>query len=204
MPQITTGIRSILSHPMVYDFVQNLMGASKFREFFTANFLHPSVGDRVLDLGCGTAEILLHLPDVEYIGYDISVEYIESARSRFGDRGVFNLGILTANEAKKNISFDIVLALGVLHHLDDKIASELIDTAYAALRPGGRFVTVDPVFAAGQSLIANFLISKDRGQNVRTQEEYENLARSRFTKVRTTVRHQCWIPYSHCFIEATR
>lgn len=204
MSQITTGLRSALSHPMVYDFVQGLMGAAKFRDLFASDYIRGSDGDRVLDLGCGTAEILSHLPDVEYIGYDISVAYIEAARRRFGNRAVFNSSILNAQQAEELPSFDIVLALGVLHHLDDEVAANLVETAHVALKPGGRFVTFDPVFAPGQSLMAKFLISKDRGQNVRTQEEYENLAKCRFDNVKTSIRHQRWIPYTHCFIEATK
>ena len=41
----------------------------------------------VLDLGCGTAELLAYLPDdITYIGVDISEKAIETARERFKDR----------------------------------------------------------------------------------------------------------------------
>ena len=87
MSQITTGIRSILSKPSVYDFMQNIMGAQSFREKFVSLYVKPNAGSRVLDLDCGTADILNFLPNVDYYGYDISKEYIESARRRFGSRG---------------------------------------------------------------------------------------------------------------------
>ena len=160
--------------------------------------------DKVLDLGCGTAEILDFLPKIDYVGYDISVEYIEAAKRRFGNRGKFEVKIATETDVTGAGPFDIVLALGVLHHLDDDTALDLMRTAHAALKPGGRLVTFDPVYVLGQNPLARFLISKDRGQNVRDQPGYEKLAKSFFQTVHTTIRHQSWIPYSHCFIEAVK
>lgn len=204
MAQITGGVWSILSHPAFYDALQNALGAKKFRTFFSKLMIRARLADRVLDLGCGTAEILDFLPEIEYVGYDISAQYIESAKRRFGTRGKFEARIATEAEVAQGAPFDIVLALGVLHHLDDDTALTLMRTAHAALKPGGRLVTFDPVFVRGQNPLARFLISKDRGQNVRDQAGYENLARHSFQNVRTTVRHQSWIPYTHCFIEAVK
>lgn len=65
MAQVTTGIRSILSIPQVYDLVQRIMGAHSGRKNLVSCMrVHP--GQRVLDIGCGTAEILSYLPDVKY------------------------------------------------------------------------------------------------------------------------------------------
>lgn len=204
MAQITDGVRSVLSNPAVYNSVQNFFGARAFRSFFAKSLIRACPGDRVLDLGCGTAEILEYLPEVDYVGFDISSKYIESAIRRFGARGKFEARIATEDEVAQGDPFDIVLALGVLHHLDDETALSLMRTANAALRSGGRFVTFDPVYVHGQSPFAHFLISKDRGQNVKDQSGYETLAKHAFLNVGTTVRHQSWIPYSHCFIEAVK
>lgn len=204
MAQITSGLRSILSRPAVYDVLQNIMGARKFRTLFSKSVIRAGPADRVLDLGCGTAEILDFLPQVDYVGYDISLEYIEAAKRRFGNRGKFEVKIAKEADVTSVAPFDIVLALGVLHHLDDDTALNLMRTAHAALKPGGRLVTFDPVYVPGQNPFARFLISKDRGQNVRDQLGYEKLAKSSFRTVHTTVRHQSWIPYSHCFIEAVK
>ena len=204
MAQNTSGIRSILSYPIAYDALQNFLGARKFRSNFSNLMIRARPMDRILDLGCGTAEILDFLPNIEYVGYDISPQYIDSAKRRFGSRGRFEARIVTEVEVARDAPFDIVLALGVLHHLDDDTALTLMRTANAALRPGGRLVTFDPVFVHDQNPLARFLISRDRGQNVRDEVGYEGLARAVFQDVRTIVRHQSWIPYSHCFIEAVK
>jgi SAM-dependent methyltransferase len=204
MAQVTSGIRAILSHPVVYRTFQRLMGPPTVRRNFVADFIRPVAGMRVLDIGCGPADILDDLPAVEYHGFDISPDYVDHARARFGARGHFTCKLLEAADLAALPRFDVVLALGLLHHLDDRQAGELVRLAAAALGPGGRLVTIDPVLEPGQNPVARFLVRRDRGQNVRDRAGYERLARVSFSPVRAEVRHQAWIPYTHCMMECTR
>jgi len=66
---------SILSEPAVYDALQNLLGAKKSRRIFVKDYLRPQIGDKILDIGCGTARILDELPKVEYYGFDANPKY---------------------------------------------------------------------------------------------------------------------------------
>ena len=50
--------------------------------------------------------------------------------------------------------FDVVLAIGIVHHLDDAEAQQLFQIAYGALKQGGKLVTSDGVYFDGQSSIA--------------------------------------------------
>lgn len=204
MGQVVTGIRRILSSPTIYDAFQNLMGAKRFRRNFVNEFIRAKSGDRVLDIGCGTAEILDFLPDVHYWGVDVSESYIASARRRHGDGGRFECRILSESDVVDLPRFDIVLALGVFHHLDEGSAYRLLRVAHAALRPGGRFVSFDPSYAKDQNPISHFLVSIDRGLNVRDCSGYENMATRVFDNVSAVVRHRAWIPYTHCIMECTR
>lgn len=120
----------------------------------------------VLDIGCGPADIVEYLPKVDYWGIYISEEYITDAKIRYGQRGRFYSKTLTLDDLKNMPKFDLVIACGVLHHANDQIVNDIFKLAYAALKPGGRFVTIDPCFTPDQNFIARFLISKDRGQNV--------------------------------------
>lgn len=101
-------------------------------------------------------------------------------------------------------AFDIVLLMGVLHHLDDQTAVDVLNLANKALKPGGRLLSFDPCFEPGQNPIARFLINHDRGQNVRSQQGYTKLAEQVFNSPKVIVRHQSWVPYTHCFMECTR
>jgi hypothetical protein len=96
---------------------------------------------------------------------------------------------------------DIAVAIGVLHHMDDSAARELFLLACGSLKAGGRFITLDPCFENGQNPLARFLISRDRGQNVRTQVGYEKLVPPGCRITRSIVRHKNWIPYTHCLLE---
>jgi SAM-dependent methyltransferase len=204
MAQVTTGVRALLSHPRIYSAFQAFMGGHRFRTGFARDFIRPVPGMRLLDIGCGPADILGHLPALDYWGFDISPAYIARARSRFGERGRFHCKHLEPADLASAPRFDVALAIGLLHHLDDEVALEVLELARAALRPGGRLLTVDPCLDPSQNAVSRFLVRHDRGQNVRTRTGYEALAGRVFgAAVDARVRHQAWIPYTHCIMECT-
>jgi SAM-dependent methyltransferase len=100
--------------------------------------------------------------------------------------------------------FDVVIATGLLHHLDDAQSLQLMQLAWSALKPGGRLVTNDPCYTEKQNVISHFLVSRDRGQNVRTLREYPLLAASTFKSTIADVRHWAFIPYTRCTMECTK
>lgn len=151
MAEVTTGLRSVLSNPLIYEFVQRIFGGPSGRQEIVDRFIRPEKGDRVLDIGCGPAGLLRCMPDVHYVGYDPSARYIEQARATFGERGQFVTGRFGKDDVAAHERFDIALLMGVLHHLDDDEASDLAGLLRSALRPGGRLITLDPVFVEKQN-----------------------------------------------------
>jgi cyclopropane fatty-acyl-phospholipid synthase-like methyltransferase len=200
--KIMEGLSSFLSLPAGYRLFSSLVGGSSAWQIYLAEYVKPAPGDKILDIGCGPADVLNHLPAVNYTGLDISPEYIASARKRFGARGRFycnDVGLATI-EAEQG-TFDLVLAIGVIHHLDDVQADRLFDLARLALRPTGRLVTYDGCYVPQQSRIAHWLLTKDRGKFVRSREEYLQLASARFSKVEPHLRHDLLrIPYTHLIL----
>jgi SAM-dependent methyltransferase len=203
MSQITSGLRAALSLPTVYDFVQNLVGARRARLELSAHYLRPQPEDLMVDVGCGTGEMLEALPaNIRYVGFDLSQRYIDSARARFGDRARFECLDVAQAGSLDIRGIDLALAFGLLHHLDDHEVRGLLCTLKGLLRPGGRVVTIDPTLTPGQHPIAAYVARRDRGRNVRAPEDYRALACSVFDDVESEVRHDLLrIPYSHCILQ---
>ena len=194
-------IRTVLGIPSVYScFVKIIGGRSRFR--YIQEYVRPRAGDRILDIGCGPGEILDWLEDVEYVGVDSCQAYIDSATRHYGDRATFLRKTVGRDSLDESSPFDIVLATGLVHHLNDRDASSLFQLARSVLRSGGRLVTLDPCRLEKQSPIARFLISIDRGEYVRSREQYLNLATAVFTDTKISIlRDLVRIPYTHIIME---
>ena len=65
-------------------------------------------------------------------------------------------------------------------------------------------MTIDPCYVEGQPRFARWMISRDRGRDVRTPEAYQDLARERFDRVHGLVQHdRLRLPYSHHVMECS-
>lgn len=200
--QITSGIRSALSHPAVYTAFQTLMGARSGWRRITSNYLRVQPGETLIDIGCGPADVLDYLPEgIDYRGYDISPEYIARAKARHGDRGRFFCKEFDETDVANTPKCDVALMSGVLHHLDDDDAHHLLGLIVLALRPGGRLITIDPCWTPRQNPVARFLIERDRGRNVRDERGYRALVTEHFAEARVEVVHKSWVPYTHCYTD---
>ena len=205
MAEITRGLRSVLNHSPIYGLFQWLVGANRLRSYIAELTVAPRPGTlRILDIGCGPAHLLDFLGDVEYVGLDLSAEYIEAARRRFGPRGQFFQQQLCADTNLNHGTFDRILAVGLLHHLDDDQARRLFSLARSLLRPQGTLITVDACFSPDQHWMARWLISRDRGQNVRNLEGYRRLAVDPFPDCQAVQRHDLLhIPYTHAILRCS-
>jgi SAM-dependent methyltransferase len=206
MSQTTKGLYSLLSLPKLYSLFEIAIGALAGRKRVIREIVRPRLGDRILDIGCGPGDVVGFLPkEVEYVGFDESAAYIRSARKNFGHRATFYCARVGEQTLAEQGNFDIVLAFGILHHLNDWETEHLFRLAYRGLKPGCRLYTLDGCYVPGQSPLARWLLSKDRGKNVRTQEEYVRLARTVFTDVTPVIRHDLFrVPYTLLILECRR
>ncbi len=198
--------RAVLRFPGALHLFKRVISSGRARRVLVDGHLRPRVGQRVLDIGCGTGDVLEYLPEVDYHGFDLSERYIEQARERYGHRGRFTCQSVTRfSLGPLEGSCDLVLASGVLHHLDDLEAVQLCEVARAALVSGGRLVTIDGCFTADQGRISRFLLSRDRGRFVRRDHEYIELAHRVFDDVKSRVYDDLLrVPYTHIVVESTR
>jgi SAM-dependent methyltransferase len=202
MAEITSGIRHLLARPAVYDFFQHAVGAYAWRKRTIDRLVAPllSPGKRLIDIGCGTAEILNYLPtETAYFGFDRNPDYISAARERFRDRNAaFECESVGKSTGAKYPKFDVALAAGLIHHLDDGDALAFLEDAKAVLQENGVLILLaDPVYTANQSRLARYVVSKDRGQNVRDLTSYLTLYRQVFEYVDSSIdMHPLRIPYT--------
>jgi len=202
MTQREKGPYFLLNFPRAYDAAQWVLGARDGRERFARDHLRARNGDRVLDIGCGSAPILSYLPEVDYHGWDPNARYIERARRLYAGRGRFHTGLFGPQEARTLGPVDIVILSAVLHHMTDTEALELFALLRSIVKPGGRVVSVDNVFIEQQHPVARFLINLDRGRHVRTPQGYQALARRSFGSVVGEVVNQSFPPYTHFYMTA--
>ncbi len=198
-----SGLRGLLTLPQVYDAFQSLVGSDGYRRWYVKELLKPTPDMRILDIGCGPGTMLRFLPEnVHYVGFDMNPKYIEYAKRRFGDRGAFHAHRV-GEAAIAAEGFDVVMANAIFHHINDEEAAHLVHVAFSQLKPEGFLLTYDNAWVKGQSPIARWLISKDRGRHVRTPDEYLAIVKTRFNRVETTIRHDGYrIPYTNFTMKA--
>lgn len=108
---------------------------------------HLPPGGRVLEVGCGTGLLTeaLARAGVDLCAIDVSIDLLRLARERVGRAGSVAFSRQNAYSAGlKDRSFDAVVGISVLHHLD--LAAALAEFR-RLLRPGGRLLFSEPNMA---------------------------------------------------------
>jgi SAM-dependent methyltransferase len=197
-------IRSVLALPQAYQFFFKVIGAAERSRILVREYIRPQLHDRILEIGCGPGTIVPYLPEAEYVGFDASADYIDQARRQFPS-AKFVCKRVSQYTLPQREYFDLVLALGILHHLDDEEALQLFRIAHEALKPGGKLVTLDGVWTEDQSRTARYIQARDRGQFIREESAYVALAQQVFPTIKSSIRHDLLrIPYTHLILECVR
>jgi ubiquinone/menaquinone biosynthesis C-methylase UbiE len=118
-----------------------------YRRILSAAGISPQ--DRVLDIGCGIANLLIAIAErtafVEpLVGVDVSSALIEIGR-REVDRAGFHRRILLQVAPATRLpfddqSFDVAFSSHTIKHLDSATLPVAFSEAFRVLRPGGRFL----------------------------------------------------------------
>jgi trans-aconitate methyltransferase len=104
--------------------------------------LHVQAGERVLDLGCGTAHLTQQIAEsgATVVGLDASAEMLDDARRLYPA-----LTLIQADAAKFSLAdcgekepFDAVFSNATLHWIPN--AEGVVRSVHAALKPQGRFI----------------------------------------------------------------
>ncbi len=204
--QTTKGLRSVLSIASLYSAFQTLAGARYSQRWLAQNYWKLRTGDKVVDIGCGPGTILEALPPtITYVGLDISEAYVRAASERYHARGAFITG--TASQLAdcpppEMCGADLVMCTGLLHHLNDYESLDVFRLAREILKPSGRMVCFEPTYLVHQRYLSKWLMSKDRGRNVRSEKEWKRLVAQVFPDFESGITTGLLkLPYVHIIIE---
>jgi SAM-dependent methyltransferase len=194
-----------LAHHGIYRAFRLLTGSTRVNREFVERYVCPSEGDAVLDLGCGPGDVFELMPQVRYVGIDMSENYVAAARRRFGGRARFLSGDLNSVELEQLGDFDQVIAMGVMHHLSDEEVVAMLRRIREFLKPGGRFISYDPGFTEPQHPFARWIHKHDRGHFVRFDRQYEHLISRVFTSYNQYIRTDlCTVPATVIIFDCSR
>lgn len=97
---------------------------------------------RVLDVGCGTGQVLAALNPRQGLGIDLSENMIIAARRQFAERPELQFEAVDGAAIAGKGEFDAVISADVMEHVPDWRA--VTDTMVHACRPGGVIVITTP------------------------------------------------------------
>jgi len=169
-------MEKVMDMPLVYQAFQNLVYTKKSYETIDEllNFVNCNA---VLDFGCGTGVYSEKFTNSLYIGIDPLESCITRARTKYGESQTRKF--IVGDEAKlfdfTDARFDLIIAMGVLHHMEDRKASIFLEEAIRLLNMNGKLVCLEPLYFEGQSRSARFMVSQDRGKFARNEAGYKGL-----------------------------
>ena len=194
---IPLSLRSVLKTPFLYLTYQSIVGGIRARRICLQDYAQRTPGMVVIDIGCGPGYTAQWLPGSRYFGFDVCGAYIDYATRKYGRHAVFHCDLFSQQYVSMLPKADLVLMMGLLHHLPDEECVSLLRLAKSAMKDGGKLLTLDGCYNDGQSRMARYFLDSDRGEYIRTPESYIRIARSVFGKVVPSLRDDLFfIPYT--------
>jgi trans-aconitate methyltransferase len=110
--------------------ISQLINYAKNKENFSFSSL--------LDFGCGVGNfynaVLSHIPDIDYLGVDVSIDSINTAKGKFSSSQFKHL-----REYEPNNNFSCIYSNGVFHHIKPNQREKFLNYIYNSLNINGFF-----------------------------------------------------------------
>ena len=85
MSQRSNIIYDFINNPLVYKIIQKIMSGTSFRSSIVKKNIKKK-NLKILDIGCGPAELLNNISNCEYYGYDIDKRSIDYAKKKYSQK----------------------------------------------------------------------------------------------------------------------
>jgi SAM-dependent methyltransferase len=171
-------VRRLAAVPRLFDALRWMLEGG-YRGHHSVIRSHLSDTGRTLDLGCGTGIYARFFPPGSYVGADLNPAYIAAAQAKFPGHQFLVQDATRTSFADGE--FDACMISGVLHHLDDSQADQLLGEAARVVRPGGTLVVWEDIPAPWWNLLGHVIHHLDLGSHIRTPAGYRGLLERRFT-----------------------
>ncbi|MEZ4512020.1 MAG: methyltransferase domain-containing protein [Chloroflexota bacterium] len=134
-------------------------------------------GESVLDIGCGTGDLILVMEPVigeagTAVGLDVESAMIAQAQQKADKAGSWaTFEVATIEEIPyPDDTFDLVTSTAMIHHLTPAQVTKGLPEVYRVLKPNGRFLIVD-INTARRSLISRLPGHRHLARQDRVQDE---------------------------------
>lgn len=138
--------------------------------------MHYQGEKRVLEVGCSlgnVSSVFTQYPEIEFTGVDIDPVVITYSQKSFKNFSNFSFICADLRDyAKLGKKFDLILFPGILHHVDDQLAIELLESATTMLAKDAPLIVIDPVLPEKSDPLFHHLFLKlEQGQYLRYHEQ---------------------------------
>ena len=200
---------TILSQSIFYRAFASVVGRFGIsRMDLYAKYLPYTPGFKILDLGCGPGTSTRFFREEDYLGIDIDKAYINNARSKYPGYRFECIDFTSLNEDSTLVpdgGFDLILAYGLMHHLDDTSCASFFTKSQSVLREQGHIICFDGCIYQHQSRIKKRIILSDRGKYVRHPADLISIAESAGFRCNSKIEEDSLlIPYSLLALSCTK
>jgi cyclopropane fatty-acyl-phospholipid synthase-like methyltransferase len=144
----------------------------------------------ILEIGCSVgnvADAFRSLPGISYTGIDIDGNAIAVARQRFAGTAFRFLEESVEEHARTGQRYDYILVAGMLHHVDDATAMNILRQTQALIQSGGNILIYDPVtLTSSDPRYMHWFYKLEQGKFMRSHADTEVLIRNAGLHIRTT------------------
>jgi len=162
------------SSPKVFNFIRHRIHHNFVVEKrIISEELSPKKGDRILDVGCGTGDLADAFSICDYVGIDLSQEYVDTASE-------LHKGQFKQMDARRleftNEEFDMIFVYGLFHHLSDKDTKSVLSEIERVVKKNGKILILEDIPTRSKLNFYGKLVHYlDRGAFIRPVEEWERL-----------------------------
>ncbi len=148
---------SVLGLPPLYNlftFVIGRFGLTRLNLY--SKYIPYTSGLNILDLGCGPGTSTNFFRPEDYLGIDISQQYVNEAEKKFPNHHFECMDFTSLTRGSKILpkkGLDIILAYGLIHHLNDDKAFSFFCKAHELLNTNGFIITFDGCIYEKQATI---------------------------------------------------